>query len=54
MGSNSKMATEKLKITYKTQNKTWNNPHIKNHKQGDELTFIRPQHTNQEHMYLNS
>jgi hypothetical protein len=50
------MATEKLKITYKAQNKTWNNPHIKNHKKGYELTLIRPQtqHTNPEHMYLNS
>jgi len=26
------MATEKLKINYKTQNKTWTNQQIKNHK----------------------
>ena len=31
------MATEKLKINYKHQNKTWTNPHINNLKNRHEL-----------------
>ena len=31
------MAIEKLKINYKTQNKTWTNPQIKNHYKSHEL-----------------
>jgi len=37
-----KMAIEKLKITYKTQHKTWTNPQIKSHKNNHELRLIRP------------
>jgi len=35
------MATEKLKINYKVQNKTWTNQQIKNHKNSHELSVIR-------------
>jgi len=42
MESNKKMANEKLKINYKVQNKTWNNPQIRNQR-NHELRFIRLQ-----------
>jgi len=37
------MATEKLKINYKAQNKIWTNQQIKNHKNSHELSVIRSQ-----------
>jgi len=37
------MATDKLKINYKAQNKTWTNQQIKNHKNSHELSVIRSQ-----------
>jgi len=47
------MATENLNINYKTQNKAWTNPHIKNHKKSHEFKLIRPQtqHRNPEHVF---
>jgi len=32
------MDIEKLKINYKTKNKTWTNPKIKNHKRDQDIT----------------
>jgi len=37
------MAIEKLTPKYKTQNKAWTNPQIKNHTRSHELRLIRPQ-----------
>ena len=47
--------TKKLKINYKVQNKTWTNPHIKNHKEPFTNTN-HPKHNtlSPEHMYLKS
>jgi hypothetical protein len=47
------MAIENLNINYKTQNKVYTNPHIKNHKKSHELKLIRPQtqHRNPEPVF---
>jgi len=37
------MAIEKLKITFKAENKTWISPQINNRIKGHELGLIRPQ-----------
>jgi hypothetical protein len=48
-----KMAIEELKNN-KTQNNTWTNPQIKDHKKSHELRLTRPQtpHMKPEHTYL--
>jgi hypothetical protein len=38
-----KMAIEELKVNYITQNNTWTNPQIKDHKKSHELRLTTPQ-----------
>ena len=48
------MASEELKVNCITQNNTWTNPQIKDHKKSHELRLTRPQiqHTKLDHTYL--
>jgi len=48
------MAIEELKVNCITQNSTWTNPQIKDHKKSHELRLTRPQtqHTKPDHTYL--
>jgi len=48
------MVIEELQNNYKTQNNTWTNPQIKDHKKSYELRLTRPQtpHMKPEQTYL--